>query len=227
MRKRNVYLLLLAGALLAVVLALLFTREREPEYGGKRLSEWVDRYARQFGSFPGDPEPGDAIRHIGTNGLPSLLTQLFYKKPALKTKMCYFVNRIIEPINPAWQISDGERDGRVKTAYMALIELGPAAKGAIPALIHAGNDPQRAIWAGGVLTSLGEEAVPQLIACLTNQDEKLRLFATVQLVDIGTDSRPAVAALQRLLTDADPNMRNAVTNALLKLDPKTLERAAP
>src|SRR5580765_1972010 len=43
MRKRRFFLLLIAGGVLVVVAAVVFapSREREPEYGGKRLSEWV------------------------------------------------------------------------------------------------------------------------------------------------------------------------------------------
>src|SRR5229473_8685860 len=47
MRKRRVYLILgVVGVVLAGVLVAVFSREREPEYGGKRLSEWVEDYGK-------------------------------------------------------------------------------------------------------------------------------------------------------------------------------------
>ena len=54
MRKRGVYLILL-GVLLFGLVVVVCRREREPEYGGKRLSEWVQRYAvtRLFTGWPG------------------------------------------------------------------------------------------------------------------------------------------------------------------------------
>lgn len=45
MFKRRYYLVLLLVAVLVVGLVMLFNREREPEYGGKKLSEWVEEYA--------------------------------------------------------------------------------------------------------------------------------------------------------------------------------------
>ena len=57
MRKRGVYLILL-GVLLFGLVVVVCSREREPEYGGKRLSEWI--------ILPEDVGE-KAIRQIGTN----------------------------------------------------------------------------------------------------------------------------------------------------------------
>ena len=40
MRKRAVYLMLVVLVLGGVLVAVFGRREREPEYGGKKLSEW-------------------------------------------------------------------------------------------------------------------------------------------------------------------------------------------
>jgi len=47
MRKRGVYLVVVVLVVLGA-LTWAFTRNREPEYGGKRLSEWVESYSADF-----------------------------------------------------------------------------------------------------------------------------------------------------------------------------------
>ena len=60
-----------ASALVAVGLAMLLPWEREPEYKGRKLSEWIEVQSRRY---PRDlPERIEAVRHIGTNALPYLL----------------------------------------------------------------------------------------------------------------------------------------------------------
>ncbi len=52
MQKRRLYLLLI-GIGVAGVLVAVFSREREPEYGGKRLSEWVEAMAAKVNKVDG------------------------------------------------------------------------------------------------------------------------------------------------------------------------------
>src|SRR5437868_11086146 len=67
-----------ACAVVVVTGALIWPREREPVYQGRSLSEWIGRYYRleYRGQVP-PPEEGnqakEAVLHIGTNGVPSLV----------------------------------------------------------------------------------------------------------------------------------------------------------
>jgi hypothetical protein len=45
-RERRIFLVLLACGVVAVVVALVWPREREPEYQGTKLSEWLRRDSR-------------------------------------------------------------------------------------------------------------------------------------------------------------------------------------
>src|SRR5439155_24118875 len=54
-RKRWIYLIGAVGVA-AGVLAVVFAPEREPEYGGKKLSEWVDHYFRELNA-PASVDP--------------------------------------------------------------------------------------------------------------------------------------------------------------------------
>src|SRR5437879_1390641 len=96
MRRR---LLLLAGcALSGLVLFLLLTnREREPEYKGKMLSEWLLQYERQFridGYSAKAREAEDAVRHIGTNAVPCLVKWTRYERPRWKEKVSWARSRL-------------------------------------------------------------------------------------------------------------------------------------
>lgn len=77
-RRRLIGLLL--AAVFGIALFLSFTRDSQPNYHGKSLSEWVALYTKTtqvayFGEAytAQSQEAADAIRHIGTNAIPLLL----------------------------------------------------------------------------------------------------------------------------------------------------------
>src|ERR1044071_3783313 len=87
MRKRRGYLLLIAIGVLVGVLAVKVEPEREPEYGGKRLSEWVERYKYWHGYGPEGHEAAIAIDAIGMKAFPYLLKWATYRQPAWKREL--------------------------------------------------------------------------------------------------------------------------------------------
>src|SRR5580765_6800100 len=104
MRKRAVYLMLVVLVLGGVLVAVFGRREREPEYGGKRLSEWVKK-------LPGeDAEKG--IREIGTNALPYLLKWIRYETRDWKQRFYETVNVTLTHVNSEWSFSDGQEARR-------------------------------------------------------------------------------------------------------------------
>src|SRR5437660_11441199 len=108
MRKRGVYLIV-AILVVAGVLVAVFNREREPEYGGKRLSEWVEQYADHSDSLGQKAEAADAIRHIGTNAVPYLIEWLQYETPPWKRRLRRQANWVIWHLNPSRRLVD-EKD---------------------------------------------------------------------------------------------------------------------
>src|SRR5580765_975729 len=100
MRKREVYLMVGVLVVGGVLVAVFAGREREPEYGGKRLSEWVRRIGttsaggrvRRMGI---DTAEMEAIRHIGTNALPYLVRFMRYEQPQWKAKLYGNLNRAL------------------------------------------------------------------------------------------------------------------------------------
>jgi hypothetical protein len=83
--KRRRVIVVVGGCLVAAVLIFtVWPGEREPEYQGKKLSEWLDDYWPGRGhliSIPPDWERNRleaevAVRRIGTNGLPWMVEWL-------------------------------------------------------------------------------------------------------------------------------------------------------
>src|SRR5437763_1005229 len=91
MRRRRLILLLAGCALTAILVALLWTRDREPEYQGKFLSQWLAQYRDH------DVEDGAAaagVREIGTKALPWLLKWLRYERAPWRGKLLSAVNKL-------------------------------------------------------------------------------------------------------------------------------------
>ncbi len=101
MRKRGLIRLLIGILVLIGAIVVLSRREREPEYGGKRLSEWVDELPESR-----DGAAEKAVRNIGTNGLPFLVKWMLYETPVWKSKVYDFVNPPLRRINRSWQFTD-------------------------------------------------------------------------------------------------------------------------
>ena len=65
------------SVLVGISVIALWPEEREPEYSGKRLSEWLEptlNYPAANENIRAQMEPAEAaVRHIGTNALPYIL----------------------------------------------------------------------------------------------------------------------------------------------------------
>src|SRR5947207_15327816 len=103
MRKRRVVLMLIGVGVL--VAALMFVtgafRKKEPVFAGKALSYWVLRYATDRPPYHGSGRNG-AVREIGTNTIPYLLSWIKYDPPAWKSTLFEIVRRW----NPSRQVID-------------------------------------------------------------------------------------------------------------------------
>src|SRR5437016_11657655 len=138
MRKRRVYLILL-GVVLASVVVAVCRREREPEYGGKKLSEWVYGAYLNPEVYPNDVE--DAIRQIGTNAIPYLPKWIQYESPGWRIKLGRLLNPIIKRFKMTLEPKKVGRFVRAEAAAWALRRLGPEAERAIPELVRLMNEP--------------------------------------------------------------------------------------
>ncbi len=103
----------------------------------------------------------------------------------------------------------------------ALGALGPAARGAVPALFVALGDPSEAVRAAAarVLTGIGPTAedVPRLVDALGSGDAYVVAFAAWSLGNLGSQAQSAVPDLARALARDDTNA--VVAGALARIGP--------
>src|SRR6266478_5126415 len=78
------------GLLLGSAIGLLLwqaSRQREPVFEGRTLTSWLESHVPNSSANPPFNSPGwdkaeKALRHIGTNGIPTLLRMIRAKDPA-------------------------------------------------------------------------------------------------------------------------------------------------
>jgi len=230
MQKRYLFWLLIGVGVLVAGFVAVSKREREPEYGGKRLSEWVDN---TYNSMPGVPETGskllgmessNAVRQIGTNSVPYLLQWISYERPSWRKKLCPILDKIHHK-PPNWSVTHDKKALRALNSVTAFSVLGSQAVGAIPELSQMMNDPKREDSAANAmlaLASLGSAARPELVTGLTNKFYPIFLYLIHTFGRSGTNPVPVLVAL---LQDPSAKVRAAATNALRQIHPKALERA--
>jgi HEAT repeat protein len=118
-----------------------------------------------------------------------------------------------------------------QAAIQALGELGgedPRAAEALRKVLCDDPDEAIATHAAMALVALGQAAVPALVQALRDPDADVRYRVAGALGQLGPAAAAAIAALQRVADDVDPDVRQAVADALKVIrNPKGEEPAAP
>jgi HEAT repeat protein len=220
-KRRRIFWILLGCGVFAVALALLWPGEREPRYQANSLSEWL-LYERPYSARPTDPNPQfDAIRQIGTNAIPWLLKWVRYEPPTWRKELETLAAK------RGFKLEDPKAE-RVDAALFGFLILGRQASPAIPELTAMMNDPafpNIAWYAAMALGDIGPEALPSLLAVLTNRQVMVRRQALVSIAamkDLGTNSGSVVAGILPCLKDTDLSFAAAAAQALsrLQLEPE-------
>jgi hypothetical protein len=191
MKRIYIALAVLAVALASVFVWQVFKPSDEPVYKGRTLSSWLKPDVED--DFH-DLKAGEAVYHIGTNAIPSLLRMLRVKDSPFKVKFVSLVQkqRIIVIDN----LTDAEYWNWA--AARGFHVLGAKAQSAVPALLEIANQnisrtsQSYAIEALGFIGPPAKEAVPFLIRCATatNTDVNVLYFPIEALSRID----PAAAA---------------------------------
>ncbi|MGD1088878.1 MAG: HEAT repeat domain-containing protein [Verrucomicrobiota bacterium] len=184
-----------------------FLTPDEPNYGGKRLSEWLQARDND-GEFSEDAK--EAIHHMGTNAIPALLTRLVYVRPPFGLR--------------AFEVNFG--------AVRGFILLGEQTKTALPELwtLMDSTNQDTALFAMLAAVGTGSNAMPFFIKGLTNQFAGVRNEAANNLTDgIGKQfpelRRQAIPLFVKLLNDLDEDVRGNATNQLKEIDPEVASKA--
>jgi hypothetical protein len=232
-RRRRVFIVLAACILVGIGVVAIWPQEKEPEYNGKKLSEWMQPYdlryseRRSIGRIDeiGQKLADDVVRHIGTNALPWMLKWIAYEPPAWKEALGWIVWKM--PATPAawaWALRcrfpgyDPESYHSQAIARTAFKILGPEAVPAAPALARIARKARsedRRSSAMYALSCIGRGALPVLTQAL--EDKKLKHTAAhviVNMSDAGVDitqAMPAILMIERETTEV------AKTNSSLAL----------
>jgi len=224
MRRR--LLVLFAAAFVLMLGAVAFVslrREREPEYQGRKLSEWIERYGSpHIVMFPKGSQPPDedlaAIRHIGTNAIPLLIKWSLYREPGWQTWLEQKLpDAVVERLH---LVDDTERRSRGQLGFSA---LGDAATPAIPSLSAIIDDPARGPeerqFAVAALCCIGREGVPALLQTMRNNGPtgfltSCAIFHLCYVEDLGTNREEAGELLRAYVSGTNAGIACDAANLL-------------
>ena len=212
-------LALVAGALF--VLARAFD-EGAPRYNGQSLDYWVARANSQDAAAS-----NQACLVLHTTIIPQLTETMFHD-----TNDSQFKLALVERLNslPGLQISATIAAGRRAAAAESLGQIGPLAKGTIPALLKVlkGKDSATrpaAALALGRIRSEPETVIPLLVALLDDSQDDAAPNAVEGLGQFGGLSKPLMPKLLPLLKSPDKDMRHAASVALKQIDSEAAAKA--
>jgi hypothetical protein len=224
--------ILLVAAVGVVTWQGLRPQEREPVYQGKRLSVWLR-------DLPRTGEATNALRHLGTNAIPTLLKML-------EKEDSFWVSELTEPWarhvthirwlpdwvrSPDWYRNQASvlNEGAVRGFEI----LGSAAQQTAPALtnIYEQNlSPRSQLATGRALNAIGPEAqrvaIPSFLRAAASSNARVRELAVMALHEIRVEPHLVVPALARSLGDTNYLVRIFAADGLAKFGTNA-QRAVP
>jgi PBS lyase HEAT-like repeat len=200
MRKRFRNLLAMLGVAVIVGVAWVVLRTpAEPVYQGKRLRVWLQRYS---GTGKERKETDAAVRHIGTDAIPTLLGMLHAHDSPLKIKLLTWVsNQRFLGIHYTKPSVLNEQ------AFMGFQALGPDAASAVPKVIQILDQnfsESSKIYTTRTLAVIGPEAkaaVPLLLRAATSTNVSDHSDAIWALGQIHAEPDIVVPVLIRALSN--------------------------
>lgn len=193
----------------------------EPKYAGKSLSAWLKVYNQNPAVLTITNEADDAVRKIGTAGIPTLLRLLQARDSSFKLRVVGLAQKL-----PFLNYRHWPAASRRFAALQGFRLLGAGASNAVPALIriyenHDSDEVQLA--ASLALKYIGPasaKAVPMLLRFATNSIEALRWRAIDTLGGIHARADIVVPVLTRALRDPSASVRINAADALGNFGPE-------
>ncbi|MDB6067252.1 MAG: repeat protein [Pedosphaera sp.] len=220
MRKRSRVAFILLLLLVLGTIAWLTLRQNEPVYQGKTLSAWLEVYHTN----PQSDDPAgleavkaadEAMRHMGTNVIPTLLRELQAEDSQLKLKcVALFKKQHFIKLNFT------EDYLRQQAACSAFNALGNNGRSALPKLMALYENPRfynSRISIMGAIAAIGpaaSPAVPILLPGLRDTNKTVVLCLEVSLGRIHAQPGLAVPALLKCLSDRDWRVRRHAAYSL-------------
>ena len=193
-KRRSVVFILLATIVLGCVFYILHTPE--PNWQGKSLSQWIS--GLEYINVNPTDEQRTALRAMGEPAVTQLVAILKRRDSTIKRKFVDYAkhhanihNRFIAPRHVI------PEDIYHAHAATALGEIGPAARGAIPALMVASTNSDNivAARAKAALIKIRQEPITPLLTLLANTGSTNWDDAALIAKFLGTNGEVAVPLL--------------------------------
>jgi hypothetical protein len=176
-------------------------------YRGKALTVWLRTYASSSpaGLHSREWNEADAaVRHIGTNGIPTLLRMIRGKDSNLKLRLVALARK--QRLVKVHFVPAAERNVEASRAF---IVLGDMARDAVPALVQMYHDDITADSQSAIEDALAwigpaaKPAISLLLGAATNSNPRVRANALWALGEIHSEPALCVPELIRALGDSD------------------------
>ena len=197
-RGRNLLWASVGLLVLALPVALLLLGPHEPRYQGKRLRSWTVEFDGSAG--PKWQEAEEAVRCIGTNGLPYIAAMLRAKDTPFQLWTSALLSK-----QSLIKIRFVNAQTRRARGLFACGALGTNARPIIPAISALVYDRELSRHAATVLTGFGPEVIPTLTIAASHADPKVRYGAIAPLGRLQDQS--TVPILLKCTQDPDANVR--------------------
>ncbi len=227
-RWRRIFLLLIGCGVLAVLVLMIIGGDREPEYDGKTLSEWLWEHSR--GQHTAEAEK--AVNQIGTRALPWLVSWTGYEYPAWKIELDRRIFKMPEPLRGVARRLVRRNRGLQLLGLEGFRILRSRASPAVPELARLMTNWTRVVASAGAaagLASIGEAGLPPLVDALTNAatPSPWRCRTAMLIGFMGTNASAAVPVLVRCMKDREEAVAEGAADALgaLGVEPGLVVRA--
>jgi HEAT repeat protein len=228
-RKHWKFLVVLAGLALAIALIINLCGEAEPIYKSRSLTLWCLQYqahrGRQDGPFAlEENEAREAIRAIGTNGIPAAL-RILRAEISSRAKLAGQVRRIPRLERFAAEVVYPSQPFEPLFYFQALGEQGSPAVPELSRLLNEYTNftqVQRYSWC---LAAIGKPALPTLLAALSRPEldyrDQITAWLASDVFDFGTNINQAAPILVKLCHDPNPMVAIQSVKALGRMTTDT------
>jgi hypothetical protein len=230
-RKKILASLVVIAVLGGVAWQIFQSRIPDPIYQGKHLSYWLAHPPAPV-MGPGDSIDNEevdetAVRHIGTNAIPLLVTYMSAHDSRIKTETIKLM-RSQHFVKFGKLFTDEDRHSQAAAGFEVLgsMDLGQSAVPELMRIYKLNLSLRSQTYVVQALGSIGpgaKDSLPLLIEATTNSDVWLRQCSLRALGRMSCEPDVIVPVLARALNDPVPYIRLVAVQSLSNLGPQAKE----